>query len=159
MLQAQAETRIARPTPQVFRFAADDFHHNYPRWSPEVEELTVLSQGPIEPGWTARQVRNDKGRRTEATFRVRNYETNRRITFEGISRPFFLDYRFEPIAEQTRVHLHFELKQLDLVWRPFKRVIAKSMQEIAERTVENLKTLAEAEISSDAAPTGSEADR
>jgi len=147
MLEAHAETVIARPTPQVFRFVADDFPETYPRWSPEVEELTVLSRGPIQPGWQARQVRIDKGRRTEATFQVSDYAPGRRIAFEGISRPFFIDYQFEPLGDDTRFSFSFELRHLDLIWRPFKGMIRSAIQDIAEESVKHVKAFAEAEIS------------
>lgn len=158
MLEAHAETVIARPTPQVFRFVADAFPETYPRWSPEVEELTALSPGPVQPGWKARQVRIDNGRRSEATFQVSDYAAGRRIVFEGISRPFLIDYQFEPLGDQTRFSFYFELQHLDLLWRPFKGAIRSAIQDIADKSVKNLKTVAEAEISPNAESPAAEPD-
>ena len=36
-------TVINKPIDKVFNFIAVDFFENYPRWSPEVQELEMLS--------------------------------------------------------------------------------------------------------------------
>ncbi|MEY6431804.1 SRPBCC family protein [Thioalkalicoccus limnaeus] len=146
MVQAQASTLIRRPTDQVFEFVADNFHRNYRHWSPEVVEFEVLSDGPIRPGWIARQVRVDKGRRTSARFRVSHYQAGERLAFQGIDKPFFVEYRFAPIHVHTRVEFRFELQRLDLMWRPFERVIRMAVRDGAESLVRNLKQVVEAEI-------------
>ncbi|MBK1732950.1 SRPBCC family protein [Thiococcus pfennigii] len=146
MVKAQASTLIRRPPAPVFAFVADNFHRNYPRWSPEVKQFQPLSDGPIRTGWMARQVRVDVGRRSEATFRVSGYEPGRCLSFEGISRPFRVDYRFEPVHHHTRITFTFELPRLELVWRPFERLIRSTVQDSAERLVQSVKQLAEAEL-------------
>lgn len=69
-LMAKSSSIIKRPPEDVFRFVGERFFENYPRWSPEVVELTPLSDGPVGVGTMARQVRVDQGRRSESIFRV-----------------------------------------------------------------------------------------
>ena len=143
MFKAQATTLVRRHVDDCFRFVADDFFHNYPRWSPEVLELTPLSRGPVRVGSLARQVRVDFGRRSADTFRVIALERGRRLTFEGISSPFLIDFRFATLDRQTRLVFTFSLSRLDLWMRPFERGIRRAAQEGAERVVDNLKGLIE----------------
>jgi hypothetical protein len=70
MVKAQSRTLIYRPLPDVYGFVVEDFVRNHPRWSPEVQHLRPLTDGPLDLEWTAHQVRVDQGRRTETDFRV-----------------------------------------------------------------------------------------
>lgn len=161
MVKAQASIQIRRPPAAVFRFIAEDFMRNYPRWSPEVRELRLLSQGPMQVGTLARQVRVDQGRRTESTFRVTRMQPpadhpsadalngHGQLRFEGNSpASFVVDYRFEPDAAHTRLVFTFEIPRLDLMLKPFEKLIRIAVQDGASRTVRNLKSLVE----SDSAP-------
>lgn len=168
MVRAQASIDIQRAPTSVYRFVAEDFERNYPRWSPEVKELRLLSSGPIRVGTLARQVRVDQGRRTESTFKITHMQPHQRLTFQGTSFPFVVDYRFDCAGSDcagsgsasgsgsgsggsdsggsgTRLIFTFELRRLDLMMRPFEKLIRVAIQEGAERTVRNLKRLVEAE--------------
>jgi hypothetical protein len=61
---------INRSIEDVYRFIAVDFFENYQKWSPEVCELEQLTCGEMRVGVTGRQVRYDRGYRSEAYFRV-----------------------------------------------------------------------------------------
>lgn len=159
MVKAQASIQIKRPPVAVFRFVAEDFVRNYPRWSPEVKELRLISPGPIKVGTQARQVRVDQGRRTESTFRITRMQPpadpapaagtlngHGRLTFEGNSpAAFIVDYRFEADTAHTRLVFTFELPRIDLMLRPFEKLIRIAVQDGAQRTVRNLKHLVESE--------------
>lgn len=151
MVKAQASVEIKRSPECVYRFIAEDFARNYPRWSPEVKQLRVMSSGPLRVGSTARQVRVDNGRRTESTFKIKKMQPNQRLTFHGSDVPFVVDYRFDGGNAHTRLSFVFELRRLDLMLRPFEKLIRIAVQDGAERTVRNLKSLIEAEY--DAAET------
>jgi hypothetical protein len=43
-----ASILINKPVDNVFNFIAVDFFNNYPRWSPEVQELELLSAPPLQ---------------------------------------------------------------------------------------------------------------
>lgn len=146
MVRARASTLIRSPADRVFEFIAVDFFKNYRRWSPEVVRLQPLSDGPVGLGTTARQVRVDRGRRTESTFRVSRFERGRRLEFTGVSDPFQISYRLDMVDASTRLTFDFELSRLGLVLRPFEKLIRAVAQESAERVVENIRTLVEAEL-------------
>jgi hypothetical protein len=151
MIRTQASTLITSPSDRVFEFIAVDFFKNYRRWSPEVVSLQPISNGPVKVGTTARQVRIDQGRRTEATFRVSAFEAGKRVEFQGTSDPpFWISYRLESLAGKTVLTFEFELSRLEFYMRPFEKLIRIAVQEGAERVVRNIKGLIEAQ-----APNGS----
>jgi hypothetical protein len=145
VVRAHASIDIQRAPTSVYRFVAEDFERNYPRWSPEVKQLRLLSSGPMRVGTLARQVRVDQGRRTESTFKITQMQPHQRLTFQGTSFPFVVDYRFDSGDAYTRLSFTFELRRIDLMMRPFEKLIRVAIQEGAERTVRNLKRLIEAE--------------
>jgi len=146
MVKSQSSTLIRCPLPDVYGFVVTDFVRNYPRWSPEVKQLRPLSSGPLAVGWTARQVRVDQGRRTEADFRIIALEPERRVCFKGIKDPFVITYIFEPRQEHTQLTFSFELARLTFAMRPFEKLIRFAVQDGTERVVRDLKALAEREL-------------
>lgn len=144
MIKAQASIVIARPLEHVFRYVSVEFFENYPKWSPEVVELEKITSGPVRAGTLARQVRIDKGRRTESTFQVIEYQPPRRIWFESVSSPHYRAlYDFEPVDETTRICFTFELK-LEFFMKPFENAIGPSVKVGSENVVYKLKQLLEA---------------
>ena len=145
MIKATANTLVASSADRVFEFIATDFFKNYLRWSPEVVSLKPLSKGPVRLGTTARQVRIDRGRRTEATFKVVAFELGQRVDFQGVSDPFYISYRMENQPNGTRLTFAFELSRLEFYMRPFEKLIRITAQDAADRVVRNIKGLIEAE--------------
>ncbi len=146
MVKAEASIEIERSAALVYRFIAEDFAQNYPRWSPEVKELRITTEGPLRVGSVGRQVRVDQGRRTESVFRITQMAPSQRLTFESNAPNFLVDYRFEPQAEdRTQLIFTFELRRLDLIMRPFEKLIRYAVQEGAQRNVRTLKRLIESE--------------
>ncbi|EGV30105.1 Polyketide cyclase/dehydrase [Thiorhodococcus drewsii AZ1] len=146
MLTSQAETYVARPPELVFQFVAEDFLRNYPRWSPEVRSLEAVTEGPMQVGWIGRQIRFDRGRRSDSQFRVTTFEAGRRITFKGITDSYLIDYRFEPLDCGTQIAFTFELEHLSGALRPFEGMVRRAIQETSERMMVNLKGLIELEV-------------
>ncbi|MBK1724032.1 SRPBCC family protein [Thiocystis violacea] len=147
MVKAEAQALIACPPTQVFAFVAEDFVRNYPRWSPEVELMEAITEGPLQVGWVGRQVRVDKGRRTRSEFRVVVFDHASELRFEGLDDPFRIQYRFEPCEGQTRVSFAFELERLSPGMMFFLGTVRRFAQESAERMMSQLKVLIEAELS------------
>jgi hypothetical protein len=147
MVQAQVSREIERPLTTVFEFVAVEFFDNYPRWSPEVRELEPLDGNAVQAGMRARQVRVDRGRRSETVFRVTDLEPYRRVRFEGVDRPAFaIEYAFEPLGPaRCRLDFTFELQRLEMYMRPFERLIRKAVHEGSENAVTNIKQLIERE--------------
>jgi hypothetical protein len=146
VVKAQASITIARDIDTVYQFVAEDFERNYPRWSPEVKQLRMVSQGPLRVGSLAHQVRVDQGRRTESTFEIVQMQPGERLSFQGTDVAYFVDYRFESVPnDRTRLTFTFELRRLELMMRPFEKLIRLTVQDGAQRTVRNVKRLIELE--------------
>lgn len=147
MVQAQVSAEIERPVATVFAFVAVEFFENYPRWSSEVRELEPLDGNAVQAGMRARQVRVDRGRRSETIFRVTDLEPDRRVRFEGMDRPAFaIEYIFEPLGRaRCRLDFKFELQRLEMYMRPFERLIRRAVHEGSENAVTNIKRLIERE--------------
>ena len=140
-----ASILINQPVDKVFHFIAVDFFENYPRWSPEVKELELLSPPPLQLNSLVRQVRIDQGQRSESTFKITTYERDRKLVFDGVSNAYRSSYVFVSInpAAQTRLTFSFELLKLELFMLPFEKLIRIAVEDGAKRTVINLKNLLE----------------
>lgn len=143
MVKAQASILIARRQRQLYDFIAVDFERNYRRWSPEVQRLDMLTPGPLRVGSRARQVRLDRGRRSDTTFRVIALEPPQRVCFAESADKFRIAYQLEPAGGATRLTFTFELKRMELHMRPFEKLIRVAVQEGATRVVRNIKLLVE----------------
>ncbi|NEX20062.1 polyketide cyclase [Thiorhodococcus mannitoliphagus] len=148
MVKAEAEALIDCPVTKVFEVVAVDFVRNYPRWSPEVELMEAVTDGPIQVGWVGRQVRVDKGRRTQNEFRVVAFDHASQVCFEGLDDPFRIRYRFAPEGERTRVSFDFELDRLNPAAMLFLGTVRRVVQSSAERMMVQLKSLIEDEVAS-----------
>jgi hypothetical protein len=136
---------IKQPVDKVFNFIAVDFFSNYPRWSPEVQELELLSSPPLKLNSMVRQVRIDNGQRSESTFKISTFKFAEKLVFEGVSNPYRCTYDFASVnpSTTTQITFTFELLKLELFMLPFEKLISIAVQDGAKRTVRNLKNLIE----------------
>lgn len=135
---------INKPVEKVFNFITLGFFENYPRWSPEVQELELLSDPPLRLNSLVRQVRIDNGQRSESTFKITAYKECEKLVFEGISNAYRCSYDFVATnSTNTQITFTFELLKLELFMLPFEKLICIAVQEGAKRTVRNLKNLIE----------------
>lgn len=149
MIAAKADALIFHEIEPVFRFVALDFPKNYPRWSPEVSKLEPLSDGPVQTGYQARQVRVDQGHKTDSIFEVSEMIALRRVIFRGVSAPYVSTYEFDDLKASTRLTFTFELREVEARLRPFEKLIRIALEEGAKRTVKRLKLLIEREMLDD----------
>ena len=149
MIGATADILVFEEIGRVFQFVALDFVVNYPRWSPEVLRLEALSPGPVRPGFQARQVRVDQGRRSESKFKISAFEPGQRITLVGVSDPFRCTYELQEItpAQSTKLTFTFELLEILAIMRPFEGLVRVAIKDGADKTVQNIKRLVEAKKS------------
>ena len=147
-VKGKAETLINCSSDNIFNFVGANFIKNYPRWSPEVVDLELLTDGSVEVGTKCRQVRIDQGKRSESTFEVTVFNPGERICFEGISNPYRCDYvlKSEKKKSESSITFTFELLKLELFMKPFEKLIRVAIQEGTEKTVLNIKKLIESEI-------------
>ncbi|MFA5920196.1 MAG: SRPBCC family protein [Methylococcaceae bacterium] len=136
---------INKPVDTVFNFIAVDFFENYPRWSPEVQELELLSAPPLQLNSLVRQVRIDNGQCSESTFKITTYKAGQKLVFEGVSNAYRCSYDFASTnpSTNTQITFTFELLKLELFMLPFEKLISIAVQDGAKRTVRNLKNLME----------------
>jgi hypothetical protein len=136
---------INKPVDKVFNFIAVDFFDNYPKWSPEVQELEMLSAPPLKLNSMVRQVRIDNGQRSESTFKISTFKVAEKLVFEGVSNPYRCTYDFTSSnpSTSTQITFTFELLKLELFMLPFEKLISIAVQDGAKRTVRNLKNLIE----------------
>jgi len=139
-----ARAMVRCPIGSVFDFVGYGFFQNYTRWCPHVIELEPFSNGPVGAGVTARQVTLDRGICSESTFEITTFAPPRHLGLKGLSEPFKSFYEFEEqTAASTQMVFSFELEERELFLRPFERLFRATLQEGAQRTVENLKHLLE----------------
>jgi hypothetical protein len=143
VVKAQASILIAQSQRRLYDFIAVDFERNYRRWSPEVQRLDMLTPGPLRVGSRARQLRLDRGRRSDTTFRVIALEPPRRVCFAESADKFRSYYQIDPVGGATRLTFTFELRRMELHMRPFEKLIRVAVREGATRVVRNIKLLVE----------------
>ena len=143
----KAETLVKSSSKDIFNFVGTNFIKNYPRWSPEVVNLKLLTDGSVRVGTQCRQVRLDQGKRSESTFEVTVFQPDKRICFEGVSNPYRCDYvlNSDKQSPESKISFTFELLKLELFMRPFEKLIRVAVQEGTEKTVINIKKLIESE--------------
>ena len=147
-VSGKASILIQSSSEGLFNFIGPDLLANYPRWSPEVQEIEKLTDGPIKEGTLCRQVRIDQGNRSESTFKVIAFDSGARICFKGVSNPYRCDYVIEPVNEtSSRITFVFELLDLEMHIKPFEKLVRIAIQGGTETTVKNIKQLIEAEPS------------
>ena len=148
-----ASILIHRPAASVFQFIGYDFFHNYPRWSPEVQDLRRIDTGTVRAGARACQVRMDLGHRSESLFTLTVFQPHRRVSFEEDSGRFRCDYTIESIASglEAILSFSFEIPRLELVLLPFEGLIRETVQNGVARTVHQLKRLIESATFEEAA--------
>lgn len=143
----KAHALINCSTDELFHYVGNHLFDNYPKWSPEVQELQQLTSGPVTVGTEGWQMRIDQGRRTESKFRVTAFEPGVRVTLVGISDPFRCSYEFQAVIpeQSTQLTFSFELLEILAIMRPFEALVRIAIKDGAERTVQNIKRLTEAE--------------
>lgn len=151
----RASTLVKCSTKDLFKYLGEDLFQNYPKWSPEVQELEQLTPGPVQLGTLGRQVRLDMGRRSESRFKIFTFEPDVRLVFAGVSDPFRCTYELQDMnsEESTKLTFSFELLELLVVMRPFEGLVRSAIKDGAERTVQNIKRLVEAEKSMESSAT------
>jgi len=152
-ISVEARALVECPLGSSFNFVGHGFFQNYARWSPQVVELEPLGEGPVREGVKARQVTLDRGVRTESTFEIARFGPPRVLAVKGISQPFRTLYEFDEAATgATQIAFSFEVEERDPFMLAFGPLFRASLQEGAQRTVENIKQLLESQHASAGSP-------
>ncbi|MCH6158899.1 SRPBCC family protein [Streptomyces marispadix] len=81
--QFEVTTEIERPIEEVFAFLADG--ENDPRFSPRVERIAKVTDGPVGVGTVYESTVKDAGVRTRREFRITEFDPPSRIRWTEIS--------------------------------------------------------------------------
>ena len=143
-IAGEASVSIGQRAEEVFRFIADQFFENYPKWSPDVVELEPLDGVPLRKGSRVRQVRLENEEPVTSTFEVLEFEKSDLFSFQGIDMPYKQIYRIESLGPtETNVTFRFELLEVELFMRPFVKLLRSAISEGVETTVMTLTSLLE----------------
>ena len=145
----QARCIINAPLGPLFTLMGENFLENYRRWSPEVKELELLTPEPFGEGSLIRQVRVDRGHKSESSFRVIELNDSGSLAFSEVADKYRCAYLLEPCSEnsdKTEVFFSFEFPELETFLRPFEKLVRIAVQEGASQTLQNLKKFAESAL-------------
>jgi carbon monoxide dehydrogenase subunit G len=127
---------IGRPPSEVFAYLTD--LSKLPEWQSGVVEARW--EGEKGPGARAKQVREMRGRRTEAELQVAAYEPDRRFALKTLSGPiaFSVDFTLEPKNGGTRLSVSGEGEPEGLA-KVAGPIVGRKIQKEFKRNFETLK--------------------
>jgi carbon monoxide dehydrogenase subunit G len=82
--QFEATTEIDRPIEEVFAFLADG--ENDPKFSPRVQQIDKLTDGPTAAGTVYASTVKDAGMKTKREFRITEFEPFTKIRWTEVSK-------------------------------------------------------------------------
>jgi len=142
-IAGEASVDIDKPIMEVFSFVGEHFFENYPKWAVEVIEFMPLDGNRVFIGAKAKQVRRDNDSEVESIFTITDYQPQIKLIFQGLTDPYKHSYLLECSEDNrpTRLTFRFELLDLEVFMRPFEKLIRYAIEEGAENTVNNIKSL------------------
>lgn len=134
---------INKPIDETFEYIAEHFFDNYPKWAVDLIALEPLDGREIFVGAKAQQVRRDQGKEVKSTFQVSDYQPTKLFSCKGISAEYVDHYQFDAIQNGsfTQLTYTFELLNVELFMRPFEKLIRVAIEDGAETTTDNIKSL------------------
>jgi Polyketide cyclase / dehydrase and lipid transport len=149
-VSGQASVFIASDLEDVFSFVAENFFINYPKWAPDVVELQILDGSNVDRGVKGRQVRKDNDSLTESVFEITDFLPNTLFRLKGLDTPYLQSYEIEVqnIDGETKLTFRFDLLEIEIIMRPFEKLIRAAIEDGAETAVENIKNLLETSTTS-----------
>jgi len=143
-VSGQADDIVNCSISDAYDMIGHKFFENYPKWCPQVVDLEQVSPSPVQTGTIGRQVTRDRGIDSESTFEVSVYSPATKFEIKGITEPFRSAYELTSEGpNKTRIAFTFELQEIDLMMRPFQKLIKTALQDGAIQTIENIKNLLE----------------
>ena len=140
-----ASVLINRPVGQVFATLADT--KNQPQWDSGQLEACLMPDGPIRIGTRITEVRKFRGRNSENTGEVIEFEPNARLTRKSVDMPMTVlgtvTFAATPLGTQVNWRLDLQPKGFSVLTGP---MIANSMKKGSEISLRRLKDLLETPV-------------
>jgi uncharacterized membrane protein len=136
---------IAKPRGEVFAFAADSTH--YLDWVTTVIQLEATPPGPFRADTTVKGVMRVAGRNLEWTAKMAEFQEGVVFGLQSVeaAMPFHYAYRFEDVAEGTRVTFRNEIPPVGgLFGKLTEPVVVRVYSHGVKANLANLKALLEA---------------
>jgi len=132
---------INKPRAEVFAYAADSA--NFLDWSSNVIEYEATPPGPVQADTTTKGVTRVAGRNVEWTAKVTDLEDGVMYGYRSVESPmaFTFTYRFEDVADGTRVTFHQDVPTIGgffgkladpIVTRMYARSVSTNLANLKE---------------------------
>jgi uncharacterized membrane protein len=143
MAPITASIDIARPPEEVFAYIDDLARHG--EWQEDIQEVTVLTEGPTRVGSRARDRRKVPGGVRELTYEITAHDPPRSASFQGVDGPIRVrgTVTVTPQGDGSRVglDLDFEGRGLGKLLLPLVRSQArKSVPRDQQKLKETLES-------------------
>jgi uncharacterized membrane protein len=132
---------IARPPEEVFAYIDDLSRHG--EWQEQIQQVTVLTDGPTKVGSRARDRRKVPGSVQEITYEITAHDPPRSASFRGVDGPVrpVGTVRVEPANGGSRVTIELDFQGhglggkllLPLVRGQARKQVPRDQQKLKER--------------------------
>lgn len=144
-MTARYEIRINRPPAVVFAWL--DEPARVKQWLTTLVEMQPLTPGVNRVGAKARHIYNENGRRVEMEEETLIYEPGQHIKIRGTTKGFHMtaEYRLQPDGAGTLLTFESAMHFKSLFMRLLGPLLARAASQSAQKDLQRLKTLAEAQ--------------
>jgi uncharacterized membrane protein len=143
VIKQQQRVTINRPVEDVFAFAGAALFANNSKWSPDLQQSTPTSSGPLGMGATAHQVRLVNGKPTESDAQITEFVPNSKVSFTSTgSMNASGTYSFTSSDGGTQVELAMEVKP-EGIGRLAEPIISRKIKQSMGEDLARLKQLLE----------------
>ncbi|HKP19241.1 MAG TPA: SRPBCC family protein [Gaiellaceae bacterium] len=132
---------IARPPEEVFAYIDDLSRHG--EWQEQIQQVTVLTDGPTKVGSRARDRRKVPGGEQEITYEITAHDPPRSASFRGVDGPVrpLGTVQVEPSGGGSRVTIELDFQGhglggkvlLPLVRSQARKQVPRDQQKLKER--------------------------
>ena len=139
-IKEEYSVTLSKNVADVFNFVAVDFLKNYPKWSPEVDFVEGLSAQDFGVNYQFKQIRTDTA--AESILIVTNFEPYHQFGYNNLQDHYHCHYLFEAIQDSlTNLTLSFTLENIDIMMRPFAKLLRTAIKEGLQKMAENMSDL------------------
>lgn len=141
MNQVSVERTVAAPPQRVFAASID-----IPRWPevvPAIQEVELLTDGPVRVGTRFRETRVLFGREATETMEVLELEAPHRYLLgaESHGSRYRTEFRFEPAGDGTRIVFTFRAEPLTFAAKVMGFLMKPMMKKMVEMCAADLDAL------------------